>query len=48
MILQARDKYKVIDVKKNRFDGEIGKVSLWFDKKSKRFQQMSHKEIEAL
>lgn len=28
LILQYRPKYTVIDVKKNRFDGEIGKVSL--------------------
>ena len=48
MILQYRHKYKVVDLKKNRFDGEIGKVSLWFDKGSKRFEQMGSKEIEAL
>jgi len=46
MIIQNRDRYKVMDVKKNRYDGEIGKVSLWFDKNAKRFQQMSTKEIE--
>ena len=48
IILQNRDKYRVIDVKKNRFDGEIGKCSLWFDRTSKRFEQISPKEIEEL
>jgi hypothetical protein len=48
MIIQNRDRYKVMDVKKNRYDGEIGKVSLWFDKNGKRFEQMSSKEIEGL
>ena len=48
LILQQRDKYRVIDVKKNRFDGEVGKSSLWFDKNSKRFEQISAKEIEEL
>lgn len=38
----------MIEVQKNRFDGEIGKVSLWFDKQSKRFEQMTSSEIEAL
>jgi hypothetical protein len=48
MILQQRDKYRVIDVKKNRHDGEIGRSSLWFDKQSKRYEQISAKEIEEL
>ena len=48
MIIQNRDRYKVMDVKKNRYDGEIGKVSLWFDKNGKRFEQMTSKEIEGL
>ena len=37
-----------MDVKKNRFDGELGKVSVWFDRGSKRYSQMSVKEIEDL
>jgi len=48
IILQNRDKYRVIDIKKNRFDGEVGKCSLWFDRYSKRFEQISAKEIEEL
>ena len=48
MILQQRDKYRVMDVKKNRYDGEIGKSSLWFDRSSKRFEQITAKEIEEL
>lgn len=48
MILQQRDKYRVIDIKKNRYDGEIGRSSLWFDKQSKRYEQISAKEIEEL
>jgi hypothetical protein len=48
LILQLRDKYRVIDIKKNRYDGEIGKSSLWFDRVSKRYEQISAKEIEEL
>lgn len=48
LILQYRQHYKVVDVKKNRFDGEIGRVSLWFDKGCKRYEQMNTKEIEDL
>ena len=48
VILQNRDKYRVVDVKKNRYDGEIGKSSLWFDRGSKRFEQINAKEVEEL
>lgn len=48
IILQQRDKYRVIDIKKNRHDGEIGKAALWFDRHSKRFEQATAREIELL
>jgi archaellum biogenesis ATPase FlaH len=48
MMLQLREKYRVLDLKKNRFDGEVGKSSLWFDRSTKRFEQITAKEIEEL
>jgi len=36
LILQNYPNYKVIEVKKNRFDGDLGGVGLKFDKPSNR------------
>lgn len=48
IILQQREKYRLIDVKKNRHDGDIGRAALWFDRHSKRFEQTNAREIEQL
>jgi hypothetical protein len=47
-ILQNRNGFKIIDIKKNRFDGEIGKVALAFDKDSKRFETINNEEVEMI
>lgn len=39
--IQNRESYKVFDVKKNRYDGELGRVPLGFNRGSKNFFQLS-------
>lgn len=39
LILQSDGKRKFIDVKKNRFDGTLGHVPLYFDRKSGRYSE---------
>ena len=41
-------KYRWIDVKKNRFDGTVGKQCIGFDYKSKRYFEMSNEEVWSL
>jgi twinkle protein len=47
-IIQNRPGYKILDIKKNRYDGEIGKVALLFDSVSKRFEHIVSNDIELL
>ena len=47
-ILQNRDKFKIMDIKKNRFDGEIGRIPLIFNKTNKRFVELTLFELENL
>ena len=47
-IIQNRKDFKIIDVKKNRFDGEVGKKAMVFDKDCKRFYEITNKEVEKL
>lgn len=37
MIMQNREKYRMLEIKKNRFDGTVGRTALIFDRKTKRF-----------
>ena len=39
-ILQKRDNYRIFEIKKNRFDGDVGKVALGYNKKNKNFFQL--------
>lgn len=39
MILQYVDGKKILDIKKNRFSGELGSAVLYFDKNSQKFLQ---------
>lgn len=48
IIIQNRNKYKIIDIKKNRFDGEIGKAAVIFDKELKKFYQISNADTESI
>jgi twinkle protein len=46
--MQKRDKYRVLQLKKNRFDGEVGQVGLIFNKENKRFMEISRSEVANL
>lgn len=48
IILQNRPKYRVIEVRKNRFDGDCGKIPLGFDRDTKRFFELNESEIYTL
>jgi twinkle protein len=45
MIMQMRPKYRVMEIRKNRFDGDLGKVALGFDKNVKRFIELKEEEV---
>lgn len=47
-ILQNLGKYRRVDVKKNWFDGTVGKQCLGFDYKTKRYFEMSNEEVRSL
>lgn len=47
-IIQNRNQFKILDIKKNRFDGEIGKVALIFDRGSRRYYSINNKDIEEI
>lgn len=47
-IIQNRFKYRLLDVRKNRFDGETGRVGLGYDKNTKRFSELTESEVEQL
>eukprot|EP00826_Nyctotherus_ovalis_P039940 TRINITY_DN387_c0_g1_i13.p1 TRINITY_DN387_c0_g1~~TRINITY_DN387_c0_g1_i13.p1 ORF type:complete len:791 (+),score=198.92 TRINITY_DN387_c0_g1_i13:903-3275(+) len=47
-IIQNRFKYRLLDVRKNRFDGETGRVGLGYDKNTKRFSELTDSEVEQL
>ena len=36
-MIQLRDGFKIFEVKKNRFDGELGKVAIGFNKNTRSF-----------
>lgn len=41
-------KYRRVDVKKNRFDGTVGKQCLGFDYKTKWYFELSNEEVRSL
>lgn len=45
LIMQNRDKYRVLEVKKNRFDGTTGRTALIFDRKTKTFVQINKNQV---
>lgn len=47
-IIQNRHKYRLLDVRKNRYDGEVGRVGLGFDKSTSSFFELTHQEITEL
>mmetsp|Transcript_19306 Transcript_19306/g.35559 ORF Transcript_19306/g.35559 Transcript_19306/m.35559 type:complete len:628 (+) Transcript_19306:3543-5426(+) len=47
-VLQNRHKYRLLDVRKNRFDGELGRVGLGFDKSTFNFFELTSAELSEL
>ena len=47
-VLQNRHKYRLVDVRKNRYDGELGRVGLGFDKGTGSFFELSNEEVAEL
>ncbi|CAG9330914.1 unnamed protein product [Blepharisma stoltei] len=47
-IIQNRHKYRLIDVRKNRFDGEVGRSGLGFNKATSTFFELTNQEISEL
>jgi twinkle protein len=47
-VLQNRHKYRLVDIRKNRFDGEVGRVGLGFDKETQLFFELTNQEISEL
>ena len=48
IIMQNFSKYRRIDVKKNRFDGAVGNQCMGFDYDTKRYFELSNREVENL
>ena len=46
--MQNREKYRVLELKKNRYDGDVGKTALAFDRYSKRFFELSLAEVHGI
>lgn len=38
----------MLDIKKNRFDGEIGKVAFLFNNESRRYECMNTQDVEMI
>jgi len=47
-VLQNRHKYRLVDVRKNRYDGELGRVGLGFDKSTASFFELTNEEVTDL
>ena len=47
-VLQNRHKYRLMDIRKNRFDGEVGRVGLGFNKETQCFFELTAQEINDL
>ncbi|CAI2382656.1 unnamed protein product [Moneuplotes crassus] len=47
MIMQNKHRFRYIDIRKNRFDGSIGRVPIGFDRSTKRYFELSRKEEES-
>lgn len=39
-MIQNRGNFRIFDVKKNRFDGDLGKIALGYNKNTKSFFQL--------
>lgn len=48
LIMQNRYKYRYIDVRKNRFDGDTGRAALGYNKETKRFFELTEDEVNQI
>ncbi len=48
LIVQKGRFYKYLEVKKNRFDGELGIIPLKFERDTSKFYEMSQEELKKL
>lgn len=46
VIIQSKPKFRLIDVRKNRYDGETGRSALGFNKDTKRFFELTKDEVQ--
>lgn len=44
-ILQNRHKYRHLDIRKNRFDGETGRTGLGYNRETRRFIELTDREV---
>jgi len=47
-IIQNRTGFRVFDVKKNRYDGDVGKVGLGYSRETKSFFQLKKDELRKI
>jgi len=45
-LIQNREGYKLLDIKKNRYDGELGRIPLGFNRETKRYFQLKKAEFQ--
>mmetsp|Transcript_12111 Transcript_12111/g.32666 ORF Transcript_12111/g.32666 Transcript_12111/m.32666 type:complete len:94 (+) Transcript_12111:228-509(+) len=48
LILQKGDAYKFIDVKKNRFDGDLGRIPISFRKDAGVYRELGDQEVQQI
>ena len=44
-VIQNRDGFQIFDIKKNRYDGDVGRVAMGFNKESKCFFELKKTEL---
>ena len=47
-IIQNRPGFKLFEIKKNRYDGDLGKVAMGYDKNNKNFFQFTRNQLSQL
>ena len=47
-IIQNRSTFKILEIKKNRFDGSVGKIALIFDRATKRYYAINNNDVQHL
>ena len=47
-MIQTRQNFRIFDIKKNRYDGDLGKVAMGYDKNNKNFFQFTRNQLSQL